>query len=270
MASSLDEKEWKDQEKETAGETITAADGKNISYHLLLGGEGAMWTENVDQHNFECRVWPRASAIAYRLWGFGQYFCHLNEQQKINTVSSDMNMNLKPIAPCAKYYFDDTSSMSASTSNGNKQQSRTTTLYRQIYPLPLLPSQDTINNSTTLKSNSHDRLESKIRVGNGQLSDYYELSRNATQLLYSAYVIHRYYLTEALGLEASTLTFHYPDLKNTHSTAYFSRRKNQVSSNNGGGAVSQYGGVVKSIHHQTNVPLGFFPIEPKSLQDSLG
>lgn len=35
---------------------------------LLVGGEVAMWTEKVDVSNFECRVWPRAGAVAARLW----------------------------------------------------------------------------------------------------------------------------------------------------------------------------------------------------------
>lgn len=36
----------------------------------FLGGAGALWTECVDASNFECRLWPRAGAIAQNLWGF--------------------------------------------------------------------------------------------------------------------------------------------------------------------------------------------------------
>ena len=43
---------------------------RKLRQEQYFGGIGALWLESIDFSNFECRLWPRAVAVASVLWGF--------------------------------------------------------------------------------------------------------------------------------------------------------------------------------------------------------
>lgn len=34
----------------------------------IYGAEATIWSESIDEHNLDSRIWPRISAMAERLW----------------------------------------------------------------------------------------------------------------------------------------------------------------------------------------------------------
>ena len=75
---------------------------------LVLGGEAAMWGEQVNEFNFDSRVWPRASAIAERLWSAKDVTDPLAATPRLNEWSCRMErrgVKCGPIEPsyCEMY-----------------------------------------------------------------------------------------------------------------------------------------------------------------------
>jgi len=57
--------------------------GSTAYNHLIQGGEAAMWTEQVDEANLHSKVWPRAAALAERLWSSPSHGWELAEHRMI-------------------------------------------------------------------------------------------------------------------------------------------------------------------------------------------
>lgn len=66
--------------------SIAAANNPNI-----LGGEAAQWTELADDDNIDGRIWPRAAAIAERLWSPASATDVDDMYRRLNVLSNELD-----------------------------------------------------------------------------------------------------------------------------------------------------------------------------------
>lgn len=57
-----------DQQENICSFSFSFFEGDEAARKRLIGGEAAFWAEFVDGTNSLSRLWPRASAVAERLW----------------------------------------------------------------------------------------------------------------------------------------------------------------------------------------------------------
>jgi hexosaminidase len=58
----------------------------------ILGGEACMWAEFVDAQNIESRIWPRAAAIAERLWSPPGVADVEDMYRRLNSLSRELEL----------------------------------------------------------------------------------------------------------------------------------------------------------------------------------
>jgi len=61
---------------------------------LVLGGAVAMWSEQVDEHSVEAKVWPRAAALAERMWSNPESDWKAAEARFINNRDRMVNLGI--------------------------------------------------------------------------------------------------------------------------------------------------------------------------------
>jgi len=83
---------------------------------LILGGEGCMWGETVDASDIQQTIWPRAAAIAERLWGprgttpqdatnrMFAFRCLLNERGIAAAPANNSEARMSPPNPGSCYW----------------------------------------------------------------------------------------------------------------------------------------------------------------------
>jgi len=67
---------------------------KRSPRELVLGGTVAMWSEQVDEHSVEAKVWPRAAALAERMWSNPESGWKSAENRFINNRDRMVNLGI--------------------------------------------------------------------------------------------------------------------------------------------------------------------------------
>ena len=67
--------------------------------HLVIGGEACMWDEFVNSVNLTPRMWPRASAVAERLWSARDVRDVHQAKERIQEMECRMLQRGYPVEP---------------------------------------------------------------------------------------------------------------------------------------------------------------------------